>query len=374
MLGGTGVFGRRICRRLARDPGVSILLAGRTAKRAESMVERLRAARPAAELRGIGLEARPDALERALDEHQPNLAIHAAGPFQGQDYGVAESCIGRGVHYLDLADGRDFVCGFDRLDEAARAAGVIAVSGVSSVPGLSSAVVEHLAPKGAAIESVAIGISPGNRAPLGRGAIAGILSYAGRPIRVWADGRWQRVYGLQDLRRRRLGLPGGAPLGRRLLAACDVPDLSLFPARYDSVRTVSFHAGLEMSALMLCLWSLSWLVRFGLFASLEPLAGLARAVAQPLKPLGSDRGAMFVEVIATTPDGRRARRTWTLVAERNHGPYVPCLPVVILTRRIASGRLATPGARPCLGAFTLDDFAEAARGLNIATAWENQDA
>ena len=349
VLGGTGVFGRRICRRLACEPGVSILLASRSVAKADAMVARLRAERAAGELQGIELDGLPGALDRTLAERPTDLVIHAAGPFQGQNYAVAECCIRRGVHYLDLADGRDFVCGFARLDHAARAAGVVAVSGTSSVPGLSSAVVDHLIDDRAVVERIAIGITPGNRARFGRAAVAGILSYAGRPIGQWREGRWLQVYGLQDLRRRRLQVPGRAPLGARLVAACDVPDLALFPTRYAPAKTVSFHAGLELSALMLCLWGLSWLVRFGLIASLAPLAAVAQSVSGALRHFGSDRGAMFVELVAITEAGRRVRRTWTLIAERNHGPYVPCLPVVILTRHLASGRLATPARGHVLG-------------------------
>jgi hypothetical protein len=46
---------------------------------------------------------------------------------------------------VDLADGRDFVCGIDVLDPQAKAAGVLLLSGASSVPALSSAVVDALA-------------------------------------------------------------------------------------------------------------------------------------------------------------------------------------------------------------------------------------
>ncbi|MEM7223642.1 MAG: saccharopine dehydrogenase NADP-binding domain-containing protein [Pseudomonadota bacterium] len=373
VLGGTGVFGQRICQRLAREPAVSILLAGRSAVKAQAMARKLGGEHPAAEVEGIGLEGLSGSLARVLGERSLDLVIHAAGPYQGQDYGVAECCIAHGVHYLDLADGRDFVCGFARLDQAARAAGVVAVTGVSSVPGLSSAIVDHLAAGLAAIESIAVGISPGSRAPLGRGAIAGILSYGGQPIAQWRDGRWQRTVGLQDLQRWHFHAPGAPPIGARLLAACDVPDLSLFPTRYAPVKTVSFHAGMELTSLMLCLWSLSWLVRLGLLASLAPLAALADAFSRPLRALGGDRGAMYVEIVATTADGQRERRVWTLIAERNHGPFVPCLPVVILTRQLARGGLAA-GARPCLGLFALADFAESAEDLAISSAWETFDA
>src|SRR2546423_12927358 len=63
-----------------------------------------------------------------------HLLIDAAGPFQSRNYGVAERCITRRVHYLDLADAREFVCGIGMLHMAARAAGVFVGSGASSAP------------------------------------------------------------------------------------------------------------------------------------------------------------------------------------------------------------------------------------------------
>ena len=50
-----------------------------------------------------------DGLEAALQQRKPTVVISTVGPFQGQGYGAAEACIRQGIHYVDLADGRDFV-------------------------------------------------------------------------------------------------------------------------------------------------------------------------------------------------------------------------------------------------------------------------
>src|SRR5205807_3167160 len=94
----------------------------------------------------------------ALDAHDSNLAdvlrrlhvdvlIHTAGPFQGQDYSVARAAVEVGCHYIDLADGRQFVAGIGSLNAQALAAGVTITSGASSVPALSSAVVDRYLPR-----------------------------------------------------------------------------------------------------------------------------------------------------------------------------------------------------------------------------------
>ena len=117
--------------------------------------------------------------------------VHVAGPFQGQDYAVAELCIRHGVHYLDLADDAAFVRGIDRLAEAALKANVLVCSGASTAPAITGAVVEE-ALKTGPVERVAFGIMPGNDAPRGPALVAAILGGAGRPI---ADQPGRHVWG-----------------------------------------------------------------------------------------------------------------------------------------------------------------------------------
>ena len=75
--------------------------------------------------------------------------------------GVAESSLAVGAHYIDLADSTTFVTGFERVDERAREAGRMAVTGASSVPGLSSTVVDSLAGAFHTVDEIDIAISPG---------------------------------------------------------------------------------------------------------------------------------------------------------------------------------------------------------------------
>jgi hypothetical protein len=79
-------------------------------------------------------------------------------------------------------------------------------------------------------------IAPGQRAPRGKATLEAVFSYLGRPFLVWRKGQWRRAWGWMELRETRLDIGG------RLAAACDVPDLELFPARYAGVQTVRFSA------------------------------------------------------------------------------------------------------------------------------------
>jgi saccharopine dehydrogenase-like NADP-dependent oxidoreductase len=195
VLGGYGNFGARICRALAADPSIELLVGGRDAERAVALVGHL-----PGQAQAIELDAASETLADALRAAAVELLIHTAGPFQGQDYRVARAAAQAGAHYIDLADGRRFVADFSvALDETFRAAGRRAVSGASTVPALSSAVVDRYRGRFTRLDEIAMCIAPPQRAPRGGATLAAVLSYCGEPIDVWIDGAWQRRVGWADL-------------------------------------------------------------------------------------------------------------------------------------------------------------------------------
>ena len=115
---------------------------------------------------------------------------------------------------------------------------------MSSTPAITSALIASVASDFAQIEEIHIVLSPGNQNPRGAATIAAVLSYLGRTIRIWKDGRWVERPGWGDAQR--LQLP--APVGRRRVHNCEVPDLELFPTLFGA-RTVRFSAGLELNVL-----------------------------------------------------------------------------------------------------------------------------
>jgi uncharacterized protein YbjT (DUF2867 family) len=371
VLGGYGVFGSRVVRLLARDPDLVVTVAGRDLDKARALAREIEGTGARATVAALAVDGFGADFAQRLAVSGAKLVINAAGPFQGQDYRVARTCIAAGVHYLDLADSQDFVVGFADLDRAAREEGVVAVTGASTVPALSAAVIDALSPGFARLDSLDIAISPGNRAPRGRALVAAILKTAGKPLPRWQDGAWTTVRGWHDLGRRTIAAPGLGALGPRWLSACDAPDSLLFPERYDGLRTVRFRAGVELGVLHLGLWVLSWLPALGLIGSLEPFAGPCRAASTLLLPLGSDRGGMVVELRGTAPGAAVGlMRRWTLIAEAGDGPWVPAVPAVILARRLAAGEDLRPGAMACLDLITLDEFQAATAHLSIGTAIE----
>jgi hypothetical protein len=56
-----------------------------------------------------------------------------------------------------------------------------------------------------------------------------------------------------------------------------------------------------------------------------------------------------------------------MIARQVHGPFIPCVPAILLARRIAAGEEIAPGARPCLDLVKLDEIMAAIAHLDIDT-------
>ena len=346
VLGGYGNFGARISRALARTPDIALVVAGRDQARASALAASLGAQAARIDIDAPGLAGQ-------LKELGAGLVIHTAGPFQQQGYGVAQAAADAGAHYIDLADGRRFVCDFPAaLNTAFVASGRLALSGVSSVPTLSSAVVDHLTAGWRAIDSIDICIAPAQTAPRGVATMAAVLGYCGAPIQVWQDGQWVTRYGWAAPTRVTY-----ARLRPRLAALCDIPDLELFPRHYQGVRSVQFRAALEIGLSQRGLAFMAALRRRGIVRHPERFAAFLNRAAGVFDPFGSALGGMVVRVRGLDAEGAQAARAWHLAADHDHGPEIPCMAAIILARKLAAGGSARVGAHIGIGVLALDEFA-----------------
>jgi saccharopine dehydrogenase-like NADP-dependent oxidoreductase len=358
VLGGYGNFGARICRALSSFPEIELVVAGRDAQRA---------ARFAAELgnsvSSVPLDAKDKSVADKLRSLGAELVIHTAGPFQQQGYALPLAVAAAGAHYIDLADGRRFVCDFSpALDKAFRQQGRLAITGASTVPALSSAVVDDLSRGWQEIHSIDTCIAPAQTAPRGLATLAAVLDYCGAPIQVWRDGSWVTAYGWAAPRPVRF-----QRLRPRIGALCDIPDLELFPQRYPAVRTVMFRAALELGVTQRALAAVASLRRMGMIRQPARFAGLFHRTANSLDRFGTRLGGMVVCVTGTDATGKPARRAWHLAADHDHGPEIPCMAAILLARRLARHEIAATGAHACMGWLQLADFQPEFARWNMVT-------
>lgn len=165
------------------------------------------------------------------------------------------------------------------MDATFRTAGRSAISGASTVPALSSAVVDHLCNGWKRIDAIDICIAPAQTAPRGRATLAAVLSYCGEPIQVWNQGRWQPQIGWASPERVVF-----ARLRPRLGALCDIPDLS-FRSTLHAWR-VMFRAAIEAGIAQRAFAMLAALRAARLIGQPARLAGVLNHAARALDFMG----------------------------------------------------------------------------------------
>jgi len=364
ILGGYGTFGGRLAELLREETRLTLLIAGRSLASAEKFCAALGGKAVATPL----AFDRDGDLDAELRAAAPDLVVDASGPFQaygGDPYRVAKACIALGIDYLDLADGADFVAGIGAFDAEARARGVSVLSGVSSFPVLTAAVVRRLARPGDTVETIAAGIAPSPYAGVGLNVIRAIAGYAGKRVPLLREGRPAFAHALIDSMRFTIAPPGYTPLHPRRFSLVDVPDLRVLPALWPGAKSVWMGTGPVPAVLHRGLSLLAWLVRLKLLPSLLPLAPLFHAAMKRLR-WGEHRGGMFVAVTGRDAAGRSFARSWHMVAEGNDGPFIPSMACAAIIRRVLDGKRPAPGARPGTGDLELDDYAREFAARRIA--------
>jgi Saccharopine dehydrogenase NADP binding domain len=352
ILGGYGNFGKRIAVALAKA-SVPVIISGRDFGKAEALRN---------EIGHLAECASFDANTELADQLtvlKPCVVVNTCGPFQTADYGIAQTCISHGVHYIDLADGRDFVADIAALDRAAKAAGVSVICGASTVPTLSSAVLEHFKLEFSMITKMRFGISPGQKSERGLATTQGILTYVGKRLRPFAG--HASAYGWQGLYRQHY--PG---LGYRWMANCEIPDLDILPSRYG-MASIQFSAGLELGVMHLALWSLSWLVRLGLPLQLSRHAATLLKFSHWFDRFGTGDGGMHVAISGRDQTGAPHTRKWFIIARDGSGPHIPTVPAIVLARKIACGEKLQTGAYAAVACVTLEEYLRELQSLPIAT-------
>lgn len=359
IIGGYGNFGSYIAKSLAKEDLV-VIIAGRSEKKCRQFIKLINNSRHPLEYSVFDIsETLP------LSEIMPDIVIHTSGPFQEQDYHVATACIEAGCHYIDLSDGREFVSQIGKLDTLAKKAGVSVISGASSVPCLSSAIIDHYIVDFADLRKVEYAISTAQQTNRGYATTASILGYTGKNIKTLIDGNDVDVYGWQDLHLHKF-----PQFGYRLLSNCEIPDLELFPKFYPDLKTIRFSAGTEIKILHLGLWLLSWLVRFGFISSLRPAAKLFHKTAKLFDRVGSSNSAFYMRLSGNGTNGSIKTQKIYILAKSGDGPFIPCVPAIFLARKISQNQHVPVGAMPCIKLIDFADYVRELEGLDIELIYE----
>ena len=305
MIGGAGYFGHLLVEDLRQHADAEVVVPDRS----------LRLAAVAPALEGV------------------QIAICAAGPYQGLPLTLPMLCLERGIHYIDLTDDRSYLGRVQALVRARpdSAALPAVCSGWSAVPALSALLAKIAIEDLHSVERLDIQIAPGNRAPRGRGTVLSLLDSIGRSFAIWDGGAWRTVRGGTEPRVFQFPLPVGARTGYLV----DVPDHEIFPGLFQA-RAVAFRVGAEIPVLNL---GISLMARLPC-RDWTPWASALRRTVALLGFLGHDWGAVGVE--ARGPEGGRRA---SVVAERG-GPRIPVMPAAVMAAMLASGEADFHGTPP----------------------------
>ncbi len=362
LIGATGFFGRKLAKHLAAIEAIDLVVTSRDCARANALAAQLMVGNSACTVSGIAFDSGANAI-KAFAGLNPFLVIDASGPYQGANYVLAHMAIKAGAHWIDLADASDYIAGFAAaLDGAAQGKGVVAIAGASSTPALSTAAVEALTQKWRRVDTVDIAIFPGGGGQVGLSVIQALLTYAGRPIAIYRNGKLSDTIGWGSATRMRM-----PRLGVRYLSPVETADAFILPERFAVTSRVMFYAGLESRLEQFGLLTLAHLRRYGWLRSLGWMAPWLEKARGLTRLTASDKGGMTVDVAGLDAEGHQTWSRWWLLAEKGEGPNVPIMPALAMTRALLAGGVA-PGARTSAGELPLAAIEAEMRASAIQTS------
>ena len=359
IVGGTGVFGMRLAGHLARCDGLELVLTSRNQERAQRVVDLLEGEDARVPISAVALE-RGVAATRVLRTIKPWLVVDCSGPFQGEDHAFAKAVIEQGLHFFDLADGRDYLLGFsDALNDLALSRGVVALAGASSPPALSHAIVEKLTAGWHRIDTIDLAIVPAGRSEVGPAVIKGVLSYAGCLVPAWRDGKIGQVAGWSES-----GTIDHPDLGRKNVAIVETMDAELMGPKFNVRERVHFCAGLESGLEQRGMQLISALRRNNMLPDVSRFAGVFVKARSLTRLFATNDGGMVVRVTGLNAHHERTRTQWWLTARKNHGPSVPILPLAAAIEKLGRGDVPA-GARLATDVLNLTDIEAQMAGYAI---------
>lgn len=365
IIGGTGIFGQKLCHHLAQKFELELVISSRTSNNAINFVHKLKRLYPTKLFTHVALDTRQN-LTQVLAKISPHITIDCSGPFQSAHYDIAGSVIASGSHFIDMADAPDYLDGFcSALNDAAIAQNTACISGASSSPCYTVAAAKHITSNWQRVDNIDIAFVPGGKGDVGQSVIQAILGYAGKPITTWRDGKRDKIEAWTRSKQLRVGR-----LGWRSVAPAETYDPLYLGQELKVNSHVSFYAGLE-SAIerfgVLFLANLSrWGVPIGNAPVAKKLANLLHKARVFIKPFLTNRGGMMIRATGKGADGSYQSSEYELIVEDNHGPNIPIIPTAAVIRQLLLENIPS-GANLAFEVVTIANIEAECRDYSIET-------
>ena len=350
ILGGAGQVGQQTVRLLARRERVGpLLVADRNIEAARRVAGEVGA--EAIEIDVADVESCVTLMRRA------RVVLNATAPFTRHGVPMLRAAMAAGAHYADVNDEMESIeemFGSEELREAALRAGIAAIVGLGTSPGLTNLVAAHAVRQLERVSSIHLALCTG---PWNRSEAVWMhrLRVHSKPAIIFRDGRWVEVPALSE--EEVVTFPW--PPHRAVVRIVAHPEPLMLARTVPGVQEVVTKLGYPdfMNHL------LRDLVSYGL-ASEEPLevAGAriapAHVMARYLSTDAADRALGFSALqpysvrqirVAGSRGGREITLTYQLAFRG--GPIETALPLAIAGELLATGGVA---ARGILGPECLD--------------------
>lgn len=366
IIGGTGMFGKRLVEHLAmtHDLNAKLLITSRSQTKADDIASSIQAQHPQTSIQGMAFDRGAD-IAAVFKRLKPKIIVDCSGPFQSANYELARAALECGSNFIDLADARDYIENFyEALNGLASKNDLTAVTGASTTPALSANVVSALTKGWQRIDNIELAITPGGKSEVGLSVMQALLSYAGREIPAWKDGKPASIYGLT--KSKIMNVPN---LGKRRIIEVETIDATYLGKRYNVTSDVTFYTGLESVIEQWGTICLGYLVKWGIIKNPTPLAPLLMKVRGLIRPFTSDRGGMVIYASGLDANGKEVAACWSLLATQGDGPFVPILPMAAAIKKLLEGKIKT-GAMIADVALKLVEIEAEMQIHNITTSIE----
>ncbi len=359
IIGGTGYFGKKLCLKLGLLADIELIITSRSQSKADDLARELSQQFPQAVAKGIALDHKID-LAAQLKTIAPDITVDCSGPFQTANYDVATAVIESGSNFVDFADAPDYLDGFQKqLSTLAHKHGVTAITGASTSPALSGAIVNEIVADWRRVDDIEIAMAPGGKGVVGASAIAATLTYAGRKVPTWSEGQTSSTIGWGTAKTVDMPI-----IGPRQVSPVETYDSQYLSKKYRVTSSVSFHAGLESSIEQFSMQMMGIFVRFSLPLGGLKMANLIVRLRKLTNIFTSDRGCINVVITGLDGNNKLVSVTHTLIAENNDGPNIPALPALAAVKHLLAGDVIS-GAYLAPDILTLEDIKVGFEGFAI---------
>jgi saccharopine dehydrogenase-like NADP-dependent oxidoreductase len=353
-LGGAGAMGSLAVRDMAKaDVVESLIIADYDLARASELASEL-----GEKCSAVQIDAE-DHIKMVEVLKGNDIALGAIGPFYKYEVKQAIACIEAGVNYVSLCDDYDACAAVLELDEDAREAGVLAITGVGWTPGVTSVMARKAADQLDEVDEVATSWASHAADTSGKAVTLHYIHAVTGMIPTYMDGRLTWIpagSGLEMIR-----FP--QPVGTLNVFHAGHPEPITIP-RYINARTVSLKGGLVEGYLVALA---NFLVKMKLtdtVAKKDILGKIFNTILPYLENVGRppETGSACRADVTGKKDGR-----WThiIYGAAAHMDEITGLPASVAIQMIGEGKVEGSGVMAPEGCLPPDEFLKRLRDGGI---------